>query len=228
MFKCVNSVWMVGVMAVAMSLSTRAYSVDKKESGDEEKPNPYMQLDESWISISGTAVDTQPDGFTLDYGEGLVVVEMDDWDWYDESNAILEGDRVTVYGLIDDDLFETTTIEASSVYVEQMGTYFYASSADEEGIDNTHNYWVSASPIVTGQTLIRGKVTRVDGREFTVDTGTRKLTVDTALMEYNPMDDKGFQKISTNDYVRVSGRMNLGFWDKRKLVADTIVTLKNE
>ncbi len=57
---------------------------------------------------------------------------MDDWDWYAEGYKLLNGEKVRVHGLIDDDLFETTKIEASSVYVQNLGTYFYASSADEE------------------------------------------------------------------------------------------------
>ena len=39
---------------------------------------------------------------------------------------------MTVYGRVDDDLYETTTIEASSIYDQDLGTYFYASAADEE------------------------------------------------------------------------------------------------
>jgi hypothetical protein len=57
---------------------------------------------------------------------------MDDWDWYAEGKNLIDGDKVTVYGRIDDDFFETTSIEASSVYVESLGSYFYASAADEE------------------------------------------------------------------------------------------------
>ncbi|MGM0425831.1 MAG: hypothetical protein ACQEQ7_01185 [Thermodesulfobacteriota bacterium] len=102
-------------------------------------------------------MDVQEDSFTLDYGEGTVLVEMDDWDWYDEEGTVLEGDKVTVYGKIDDDLYEATSIEASSVYVENLGTYFYASSADEE-YDDDYDYWVAGEPIVLGQTTVRSAV----------------------------------------------------------------------
>lgn len=61
----------------------------------------------------------------------LITVEMDDWDWYAEGAALSEGDRVTVYGFIDDDFYELRSIEASSVYVDDFNTFFYASGLDE-------------------------------------------------------------------------------------------------
>ena len=189
--------------------------------------DPYLKENESWISLSGTAVDVQGESFTLDYGEGIVTVEMDDWNWYDVDNKILEGDKVTVYGKIDDDLYETTSIEASSVYVENLGTYFYASSADEE-YDDDYDYWVVGEPIVLGQTTVRGTVSSINGREFTVDTGPRKLTVDTTTMAYNPVDDKGYQTLDKGDYVSVTGDMEDDFWEGRELMADTVITLEND
>jgi len=189
-----------------------------------DSPNPYLKPDQTWISISGTAVDTKPDGFTLDYGKGTIPVEMDDWDWYDESSAILEGDKVTVYGEIDDDFFEIRSIEASSVYVENLGTHFYASSADEE-YDYPYDYWGSDAPIDVGKTVVRGTVTSTSGREFTINTGLREMKVDTLGMMYNPMDDKGFHQIDKGDYVSVTGDINYTFWEKKELLADSIITL---
>lgn len=209
------------VVAVFSIASAMAQAPSEKN----DKPNPYLMSDETWISISGTAVDVQPASFTLDYGEGTVLVEMDDWDWYGDAAGILDGDKVTVYGRIDDDFYELTSIEASSVYVESLGTYFYASSDDEEGYEGYYDYWVSYTPILVGRTVVRGTVTGVTGREFTVDNGLRKMKVDTIMMSYNPMDDKGYQQIDVGDYVSVSGKMDYDFWEKRELMADTIITL---
>jgi len=66
------------------------------------------------------------------------------------------------------------------------------------------------------------------GREFTVDTGLQKMKVDTMAMAYNPMDDKGYQQIDIGDYVSVSGNMDYDFWEKRELMADSIVTLLDD
>lgn len=215
---------LAGLCLFALSAPAMAQTPDTAD-----KPNPYLMPDESWISISGTAVDPQAASFTLDYGEGTVLVEMDDWDWYGDAAGILDGDKVTVYGEIDDDFYELTSIEASSVYVESLGTYFYANSTDEEGAyegyKGDYDYWVSYAPIVVGQTTVRGTVTSVTGREFTINTGLRQLTVDTIAMPYNPLDDKGYQQIDVGDYVSVSGSMDYDFWEKRQLMADSVITL---
>jgi len=122
-------------MALIAGICLFALSAPAMAQAPDDKPNPYLMPDDTWISISGTAVDPQAASFTLDYGEGTVLVEMDDWDWYGEAGGILDGDKVTVYGEIDDDFYELTSIEASSVYVESLGTYFYANSDDEEGYE---------------------------------------------------------------------------------------------
>ncbi|MFP4521706.1 MAG: hypothetical protein ACLFQK_06125 [Fibrobacterota bacterium] len=70
------------------------------------------------------SVAASDNSFELDYGEVIVTVEMDDWDWYKEGKGIIEGDEVTVYGAVDNDTYEMTTIEASSVYVEDLNAYF--------------------------------------------------------------------------------------------------------
>lgn len=203
------------LFAIFFALFCAAYFVLPLQAQD-----PYLMKDESWISLSGTVVTAGANTFELDYGEGIVTVEMDDWDWYSEAYPILSGDRVTVYGRVDDDLYETTSIEASSVYVKGFNTYFYASAADEE----------SAVPYVSvlyadADLQFTGIVTSIDGREFTIDTGTRTMKVDTIMMPYNPMDDKGFQKVRKGDYVQVTGDIDVDVFEKTELMADTITTL---
>jgi len=68
--------------------------------------DPYAKPDDSWISISGTVVNPKDDTFMLDYGQGTILVEMDDWDGVGEAYALIDGDRVTVYGAVDDGLFD--------------------------------------------------------------------------------------------------------------------------
>ena len=79
-------------------------------SGVGRNRSPYTQPDDSWISLS-------------------VTVEMDDGDRDADAYKLLPGDKVNVVGKIDDNLFELISIEASSVYVEKLGTTFYASPA---------------------------------------------------------------------------------------------------
>ena len=183
--------------------------------------NPYARSNNTWISLSGTVKDVTPDTFRLDYGKGVVTVEMDDGDRDADAYKLLEGDKVTVHGKIDDDLFETTTIEASSVYVEKLGTYFYASPVDEED----RFFYTVVTPVVVPSTTVWGTVTDVDSHEFSIDTGLRSVRVEVASMAYDPLDDQGYQRIRVGDYVKVSGTMDDSFFEGRELVAESVVKL---
>lgn len=182
--------------------------------------NPYTQPDDTWISLSGTVESVTADAFTLDYGDGIVTVEMDDGDRDADAYALMEGDKVTVTGKVDDDFYETTTIEASSVYVENIDTYFYASAADEED-----NFVTLTTPIVPSETVVQGTVTDVAINEFTIDTGLRKLTVEVDEMPYDPLDDEGYQKIEVGDRVSVRGHMSSDLFEGRELKATSVTTL---
>lgn len=188
--------------------------------------NPYMQSDDTWISISGTVDSVSPDEFILDYDDGMITVEMDDGDRDADAYVLDKGDKVTVTGKIDDDFFETTTIEASSVYIENINTYFYSSSIDEEDA-----YSVIATPltmtdpIVVSETMIEGTVTQVFDEEFTLDTGLTEFTVETEEMGYDPLDDVGYQQIDVGDRVVVSGNIDYDLFEGRDFVAETITTL---
>jgi uncharacterized protein YdeI (BOF family) len=193
--------------------------------------NPYQQPDETWISLSGTVVAPSADAFTLDYGEGVITVEMDDWDSYGDAYGLMDGDNVTVYGRVDDDLYELSTIEAAAVYVQNLNTYFYASSADEEGLDYTPVYhWNLYAKPIASQVTVSGTVTSVSEpeRRFTLDTGKRKLTVETEAMAYNPLDDLGYQQLDTGDVVSVTGDIDYEFFDGRVLEADSVTTILDD
>jgi hypothetical protein len=42
--------------------------------------DPYEQPDNAWLSIRGRVETVTADSFTLDYGDGIVTVEMEDGD----------------------------------------------------------------------------------------------------------------------------------------------------
>lgn len=140
---------------------------------------------------------------------------------------------MTVYGRIDDGLYEARTIEADSVYVDEHATFFYANDVDEEGdyfvyphfahlavvdVDLEDGTWLSLS----------GHVQGVDGREFVLDTGFNEVRVDTDEMAYNPLDDEGYQKIDAGDRITVSGWIDEDFFEADELKAYTIVTLQRD
>ena len=202
-------------LALVLSFASPSAAVD-----------PYAVDDQTWISVTGTVADTSIDEFTLDYGRGLITVEMEDWDWYTSALPLRFGDRVTVLGRIDDDLFEGREIKAERVYVAARATYYYPSDAYASSLavygfpalvleDGT---WVSVS----------GKVAKVGDREFLIEAGDGRIQIDTIGMAYNPLDDTGFQKIEKGDRVSVTGRLDLDFFERREIQADTIVTLSKD
>jgi predicted extracellular nuclease len=182
-----------------------------------------MQPDDTWISISGEVESVDPREFLLDYGDGAVTVEMDDFDLDADAFVLNVGDHVTVHGLVDDDFFETTSIEASSVYVEELGTYFYSSVVDEED-----TFVTLTTPVVVSETTVQGTVTSITGMEFTVDAGVRQFTVDTSELGINIFDDEGFLQVEVGDRVTVTGTMDEDFFGDRELEAEAVVNLSAE
>ena len=183
--------------------------------------NPYAMEDNSWISINGEVTSVTADAFELDYGDGQITVEMDDGDRDADGYKLIQGDEVRVSGMIDDDFYDLTTIEASSVYVKNIDTYFYASAMDEEDIG-----YSIISPSVT-DTVVQGTITSVDanGEQFTLDSGLQELTVEVDELTYNPLDNEGFQQLDVGDRVSVQGSIDHDFFEGRVFEANYVTTL---
>lgn len=207
----------IGVSALATAL---AFSGSAWAGG----PNPYLRADESWITISGTVETVQADRFTLDYGDGSVIVEMDDGDRDADGYKLVAGDEVTVSGRIDDDFFELTTIEAGSVYVKNLGTTFFASTMDEESQGLAESSLLPPIPI--SRTVVSGIVSKIEGDEFLINTGDRMLRVDVSDMPFDPLDDEGYLKIDAGDRVKVFGKIDVNLFEGRELEADTVIELR--
>jgi uncharacterized protein YdeI (BOF family) len=214
-------------MTYKQSITAGTVAVAALVAGSALAQEPYEKPDDSWISISGTVASPSADSFSLDYGDGVIMVEMDDWDTYGDAYGLLDGDDVTVYGRIDDDLYELRTIEASSVYVEDLNTYFYASSADEE--DGWTTPWRVTTPVGTAETTFRGTVTAVSpaAGEFNLTAGGIEMEVETERMSYNPLDDTGFQQLEVGDRVSVTGELDNDFLEGQVFDAEIVVTLED-
>jgi len=208
----IKTITTTSALALALTGATAAWAED-----------PMTEPDDSWISVSGTVESVSADSFVLDYGEGLMTVEMDDGDRDADGYKLISGDQVTVTGLIDDDFYEARTIEASSVYVDSINTNFYASAVDEEDVNQV--IVAVDTPVVISATTVQGEVTAIDAQEFTLDTGLSKMTVDVDEMAYNPLDDEGYQKIDVGDRVSVTGQIDDDLFESSELDADSVVTL---
>lgn len=191
-------------------------------TGSAQQPDPYDRTDDSWITIGGTVEDVSRNSFLLDYGEGVITVEMDDWDDDADAYVLLEGDEVTVSGRIDDDLYDLRTIEAARVYVDNANTYFYSNPRDEQD-----EYVGVPTPLSEGEIFIEGTVTDVTPRqnEFEIVTDGMFLNVDTSLLGYDPLDRDGTQEVTVGDRVSVNGTIDSNFFDNHEIVAESVVEL---
>ncbi len=182
------------------------------------------------IALTGRITSKGHETFELKYdGQNTITVEMDDWDRFDEATFANVGEQVTVYGLIDHDLFETRKIEAGSLYSHDRSAYFTANSTDEEDF---FGYYSFAPTRIDLETVkddawigVRGYVEEVDGDEFTLRLGSGSITVDTDDMSYNPLDDEGLMRVKAGDMVYVSGSMDRDFFEDKEIDARRIVTL---
>ena len=190
---------------------------------------PADNPEDAWITVNGTVVSADDGAFVLDYGTGLITVEMDGWGWYEESREILEGDDVTVHGRVDDGLFEQRTIEAGSVYVDDLKTYFHANPADEEGDAGQVVAYTVARALPEGSRVrVTGIVKDIEGRELVLGAGPAEIRVDTWAMTYNPLDDRGFQQLDRGDVVTVVGALDAGLFERREIVADYVYSITQD
>jgi len=184
--------------------------------------DPYEQADQTWISISGEVETAGRDFFVLDYGEGRIVVDIADGS-RDAAGYVLEnGDRVTVTGIVDDDLFETTTIDASSVYIQHLDTYFRAQPI----LDDSPMIAVT-TPVVIAETVLQGTVTRVGAQQFTIDTGERQVSIQVDEMRNDPLDEEGYQQVEEGDLVSVTGTVKADFLEGRVIKARSVTTIRS-
>ncbi len=181
------------------------------------------KADNAWITISGQAVSAEKKSFVLDYGKGTLSVDVNDWKWFRKNYDKVDGRNVTVWGEVSGDLFENGKIKANSVYIENMGTYFYAGSNKEDPSDFYN--WLPAPGVDSGAVTLTGEVTNVSGREFTIAQGDKKITVSTLQMDENPMDNLGFRQIKKGDRVSVTGELDVDSFESREIMAKRIVTL---
>lgn len=156
-----------------------------------------------YVTLSGKVTTVRPDSFEVSVNDKAIIVEMDGKQWKNQGYQLSKGDEVIVSGRIDKDFFQRRRLNAGTVYVKGASRYFHGSKEDRPSLSSMYLYTRTLPD--ASFIDIQGTITEVDGREVTVDTGTRKLRVDTSKMNYNPFDPKGFSKIKKGDRIRASG-----------------------
>ncbi len=178
--------------------------------------------DSEQITLTGTIQKVEADQFTLDYGRGTMLIEIDDWDSFDETTSLRAGDRVTVFGQVDADLFEERKVEAAMVYAHDFNAYLFANPGDEET-----NYRLHTSPLQFedgARVGAHGRVSALDvnGDEFVLDIANYKIQVDTSSMENDPLDGEGRLQLAKGYDVFVIGELDDGFFERREIIAQSV------
>ncbi len=168
--------------------------------------------DGSLLTLGGTVVATAPDWFRLKTRDQELIVEMDDWDWYQEGRALKVGDEVTVTGRVDKGLWEQSKIEASSVFVRNLGVSFVANGADEE--ERT----AALVQVGTASTSAQGYVSNIEGQEFTVGSTTGPVRVDISQLDSKP-------KLKAGDRVYTWGSLDVDAVEGVEMMAQGLAVL---
>lgn len=209
----ITATWASGAACSAW----RVVRVECKTPGEAVKEAP----NNTWVSITGTVTSSTAWTFLLDYGDGVITVEMDDFDSFPEGHQLFNDDKMIVFGRVDEDPFEKRRIEAASVFVEDLGTFFHAGPLDEEDF----HHWNASVPLNAGRLELSGEVTAIDGREITLEVGNTKLIVDTGEMHINPVDNAGYLRVRPGDRIKVVGTMDHGLFERTEVMADVLIKL---
>lgn len=170
--------------------------------------------DRSLLKLSGTVRSVTPNSFQLATAGETVTVEMDDWDWFKEGKQLKTGDQVVVTGRVDLDAWEKKKLEASSVYVRNAGITVWANGGDEEDL-------AAALMLVDTTSSALGRVTAVEGTEFTIGGQTGPVRVDVSKLSVRPA-------VKAGDTVHAWGKLQADANEPVELMADGITIVTND
>ena len=182
---------------------------------------PYTLTNGDSITLSGKATKIRKETFTLDYGYGAIVVEVDDSDWYSEMPYLEEGDPVTVSGKIDSDFGQSRSIEAG--ILETPDGITLASSLDEEDfqypITNIDFENASEDSLLE----VKGFVNNIRGKEFTLSFEGQHVNIDLDEMENPPLSKEGELLIRKGEFISVIGYLDRDLFEADEIKANSIV-----
>lgn len=212
----------LGLVIFVVLISSLAGLCACQGSSSPSETAALAKPDRSWVRLDGTVVRTTDRSFELNFGDGVITVEMDDWAGSKEAKPIHPNDAVIVYGRIDRDLHRRKAVEAGGVYVERLKTTFFASAADEEAI----GMWPQTN-VEVGRIAISGRIASISGKLLELDTGAGgNVTVDVSKLGYDPLDKQGFQQLAVGDHIRVVGRIESAYFAANSLIAERVVRVQ--
>lgn len=223
--KIIGGLMAVTFLATAPMVFAETTTNTKAASNMETTQNPLPSYqDESRVMLNGIITEVRNDEFDLNYGEGVITVELDEWGWDDSNMAYLRsGDEVTVNGVIDDDLFEGREVKADNLYLNREFVYLTPEKQSNAARNNRN---VNMDALEDGSYItMTGVVVEQDGAEFTLRGNGQNLRVNTEDLGYNPFDEDGLQRVQQGDRIQVYGAIDDGFFETRELEADRIISL---
>ena len=176
-----------------------------------------------YLTLNGKITDVGPNSFSMSIDNEKILVEMDDFDYFKEGYQLKKGDKVMVFGMVDKDYLERRSLEASTVYVKNLKTHFFANSIDEEDYYTYTTYYIS--PQNSMNVLLRGRVLSISDDTITLSTGVDDIKVSTERMYFNPANNKNYIDLQENDYVEISGMITTKYNNNKLVQARTIKEL---
>lgn len=230
----------VSTLAITLLAGSAAYAADVDTSkknpapaaavtkGTDKDGNAKFQND-AYITISGTVGNiVEEDEFQLNHAGGLITVDTNDA-WPDlfrtEAATMLKtGDRVSVTGKVDNNLFSGDEIEAYrlSVAGDTYGRVYtnqhYAPS--HEGDYAAYNNVAYGTGLTDDQQVrISGEVSSItDDDTFMLRYGNGEILIDTDDVEFTNAD-----KLNVGDEVVVFGEVDKDLFKKKEVEAERVI-----
>lgn len=181
------------------------------------------KLNGEHITISGIVSEVGVHSLIVNTGGKKIHVEMENEGWAADGYKLMKGDQVVVTGKIDQDFQKKKRIQAGSIYVKNLDTYYYSNKLTREDPSYFPTNYSFFPSIPDGVVIdVKGYVTNINGRKFTIDTGLRRITVDTSSLIYNPFDSVGNTKIQQGDRVRAAGKLEKDFFETKEVSASLV------
>lgn len=216
----------MAVLLIVVGGTARAAS----EAGEASAPS-WASAPEQ-IAVTGIITSIADENLRVSYGMGELTVSMAGWDWRQDGAQkapppLSVGENVTVTGTVDAALFDRRMLRAQSVYVQDRQSYFTATSREAtrspwslRGMPISAHY--GRDPVTV---RLAGEVATVGQDEFSIEVGSLLVTISTASMTYNPLDEIGRQQIRSGDWVQVGGKLSSRLFKDRRLDAKRITSI---
>ncbi|NMH60272.1 NirD/YgiW/YdeI family stress tolerance protein [Alteromonas ponticola] len=181
--------------------------------------------DDTWITVNGEIENIHTDSFVVKTGDNRITVEFDDGDNDADALAFEAGEKVTVSGKVDKDVFSDTALDASSVFVHDHNTT-YVSNPDDRVVYDRYIATAVVPENFDDITMI-GTVAKVDDDTFELSAADATVKVDVSELSGEPLEESGFLNIETGDRVKVDATMGDTFFSEGTVVANTLIQMSD-